>query len=116
MNKTKSKTKFVALKAYVKFCRPYRYKILFTLCIFIIANILLAIIPLFIGRLVETISSDRENTTRIWTLVAILIGCSSIHDIFWRGAEFSYRGFLNEINYYYETFLFKAVIRKPYPF
>ena len=115
MNSSSSQ-KLLGLRAYIKFCKPYRKKILFTLCVFTVSNILLAVVPVFIGRLVETVTSDRSNTTLIWTYIGILIGCSSLHDILWRGAEFSYRGFLNEISYYYETFLFKAVIRKPYPF
>lgn len=116
MIRKKNYQRLVALRSFLKFCRPYRYKILFTLALFVIASVLLALIPLFIGGLVQTLTENSSNTDRIWLFVGLLIACSSVHDVFWRGAEFAYRGLVNEIGYLYETFLFRSVIYKPYPY
>ena len=111
-----SKTRLIALKAYLRYSKPYRLRLLFVLFLFVTANILLAVIPIFIGKLVEVLSHSPVNSTEAWMYAWILVGLSSFHDLFWRGSEFAYRGLVNELNYRYETFLFRAVISKPYPY
>lgn len=112
MNKDK---KFPALRAYLKFIKPYRYKLAFVLLLFVLSNTLLALIPIFIGGLIETLSKNPQDTSA-WWYVAALVGSSSFHDILWRCSEFAYRGLLLRISFDYETHLFHSVVRQPYPY
>lgn len=112
----KPATRFIGLKAYLRFIMPFWPKIVFVLLIFIVANAALAIIPVVIGQLVQTLSQTPADMNQGWVLAWVLIGLSAGHDILWRVAEFSYRGFLTRINYDFENLLFQSVINKPYAF
>ena len=114
--KDRKRLKLHGLKAYLRFIRPYYPKILFVLTLFTLANIALAVVPLFIGQLVQTLSTSPVDMNRGWLYAWILVGLSTGHDILWRGAEFSYRGFLTRINYDFENLLFQSVITKPYAY
>ena len=104
------------LRSFISFCRPWRYKILLLTLVFAVSNAALAVQPIFIGKLVDAISQSAINHAATWWIAAILIGTSIIHDVLWRAAEFLYRGLLLPISFHYETFLFRSVIRKPYPY
>lgn len=105
---------FVGLQSFITYCQPYRYKIAFAFLLVAISDILLALIPVFIGQLVETVSKALSDYSLVWLYVGILIALSSFHDVFWRTAEFFFRHFLNIIPYGYEIELFKKVIHRPY--
>ncbi len=77
---------------------------------------MLSIIPIFIGLLVQAVSHRPFDSSAIWLLAWILVGLSWFHNIFWRGAEFAFRRFVNKISYLYETDVYRAVIAKPYPY
>lgn len=104
------------MRAYLRFILPYWPKIVFVLGLFITANIALAVIPLFIGQLVQTLSEEVVDMNKGWLLAWTLVGLSTGHDLVWRAAEFSYRGFLTRINYEFENLLFQSVITKPYSY
>ena len=106
----------IGIQSFLQYLRPYKKGILFTFVLFIIANFLLAIIPVFIGLLVEAASRSPLDYAAIWLFAWILVGLSWFHNIFWRGAEFSYRRFVNKISYLYETDIYRAIIAKPYPY
>lgn len=106
----------IGIQSFLQYLRPYKKGILFTFVLFIIANFLLAIIPVFIGLLVEAASRSPLDYAAIWLFAWILVGLSWFHNIFWRGAEFSYRRFVNKISYLYETDIYRAIITKPYPY
>jgi ATP-binding cassette subfamily B protein len=116
MNNQNKKEKLVALRSYLQFCKPYKWKILFVLGIFVVSNISITLLPIFIGKLVEVSTHRNIGTGEIWKYAFILIGLSTFHDLTWRGAEFAYRGLINKISYLYESFLFKLVVNKPYPY
>lgn len=111
-----SSHRMIGLRSYLHFLRPYRLKIFFVLGIFVISNGLLAIIPVFIGKLVGALSVEAVDAQQAWLYAWILVGLSSFHDLTWRGAEFAYRAYINEISYRYETLLFSNVISRPYPY
>ena len=115
MKKTKRLT-LSGLKAYLRFIRPYWPKILFVLLLFTLANVALAVVPLFIGQLVQTLSTPPVDMNRGWMFAWILVALSSGHDLLWRSAELSYRKFLTRINYDFENLLFQSVITKPYAY
>lgn len=114
--KKSRRLKLSGLKAYLRFIKPHWAKILFVLVLFTLANIALAVVPLFIGQLVQTLSAPTVDMDRGWMFAWILVGLSSGHDILWRSAEFSYRKFLTRINYDFENLMFQSVITKPYAY
>lgn len=116
MKRTKRPTKLIGLRSYLRFVRPHWPKIIFVLILFTLANIALAVVPLFIGRLIQTLSAQPVDMGLGWTFAWILVALSSGHDILWRCAEFSYRKFLTRINYDFENLLFQSVITKPYAY
>ncbi len=91
-----------------------RFIIVFTL--FVISNVLLALIPLFIGKLVGALASNPVQGHQAVVYVWILILCSSGHNITWRISEISHMKLMLPIGYEYENVLFKRVIEKPYPY
>lgn len=104
-----------ALSSWAAFLKPYKYKLLFVLTIFTISNVLLAVVPLLIGELIQSLSENRPSSES-WLWVMALIASSSLHDLTWRGAEFSFRAYVNQLSFSYENHLFNSVISKPYPF
>lgn len=76
----------------------------------------LMFIPVFIGKLVGTVAQDPVNTHDAWFYAWMLIACSLVHNFTWRAGEFAYRQFVNPLSFRYETYLFQAVISKPYPY
>lgn len=104
------------LRSFISFCKPWRYKLFLLAAVFIAGNAILAIQPIFIGKLVDAISATTIDQTAAWWFAGILVATSIGHDIIWRMAEFLYRGLLFPISYRYETFMFRHVIQKPYPY
>jgi ATP-binding cassette subfamily B protein len=80
------------------------------------ANILLAIIPLFIGKLVGSLVASPVESHQAYIYVWILIACSVGHDMIWHVSEVLYLKLLNRISYDYETIVFQQIIQKPYPY
>ena len=94
------------------------YKLRFgvTIASFTVSNTLLAIIPIFIGRLVGALSARPINGHEAVVYVWILIICSSGHNMLWRCSEVLYMKLLAPLNFIYEGRLFQLVIHKPYPY
>ena len=105
-----------ALRSFVRFCKPSWPSFVITGIIFVIGCVMITIMPVFIGALIETISKDPVDANQAWLYAIILIVLSSGHDIVWHIAEFTYRALILPISFRYETFLFRQVIAKPYPY
>jgi ATP-binding cassette subfamily B protein len=113
MSKPKS---YYSLRAFFTYIQAYKLRLLVVLIAFVIANVLIAIIPIFIGKLVGVLTQPSIDTHQAYLYVAILIACGTTHDIFWRIGEFSYLKLLNPIVIAYENVLFRHTIKKPYPY
>ncbi|WP_241841919.1 ABC transporter ATP-binding protein [Pseudofrankia sp. BMG5.36] len=84
------------------------------IAVFVLADIFLAVIPLFIGRFVSALTATPHGHVLAFTIA--LIGCSIGHDLFWRGAELLYMRLLNSRPYDYQNLLFRRVINQEYPY
>lgn len=84
------------------------------IAVFVVADIALAVIPLFIGRFVAALASNPHGDVLLYTVA--LIACSISHDLFWRGAELLYMKWLNPRGYDYQNLLFRRVIDQEYPY
>ncbi len=89
---------------------------LFVGLVFLVANILLAVLPVFIGMLVGVLATQPVNENQAILLVIILIICSTGHDLTWRAGELAFKKYLLPVSYLYENQLFRKIISKPYPY
>ncbi len=115
MNKPEN-TRLISLRSLLAFCRPYRFGIILTIGTLMFSAALLALIPVFLGKLVGVLSQQPLSTHDAWFYAWMLIACSFTHDVTWRLGEFAYRRYVNPVSFAYETHLFRAVIEKPYPY
>ncbi len=106
----------ISLRSLAVFCRPYRWHIVLTTLVFVVSSLLLALMPLFIGKLVGTLGKQPIDTSGAWFYAWVLVGLSVGHSLTWHMGEFAYRQYINPLSFLYETHLFRAVIAKPYPY
>jgi len=105
-----------SLRSYTQFIKHYKLRFIATLAVFIVSSSLLAVIPIFIGRLVEAASVSPIIAGDVWLNVWILVGASTTHSITWTAAEFTYLRNIMPLSYEYENGLFRSIINKPYPY
>ncbi len=94
----------------------YKPRLAIVFASFTVANVALAIIPVYIGKLIGVLSTQPIDSHQAYYYVWLLIGCSLVHDIGWRLSEFLYLKLLNPLAYRYENIAFRQVITKPYPY
>lgn len=110
------KQRYYSIRSYLSYLRAYKARLFVTGLLFLVANILLAIIPIFVGKLVGALAADPVQGHQAIIYVWILIGCSTGHNWLWRCSEVSYMLLVHPLPYRYENILFERVIRKPYPY
>lgn len=114
--KTGSPFESYGLHSFITFCRPASGRLLLVGVVFILANVAIAIQPVYLGMLIDAVSQTPINQSTAWLYAIILILLSSGHNMLWRLAEFMYRGLVLKLSFDYENLLFKQVISKPYPY
>lgn len=105
---------YYALRSFVSYLAQYKGRVIAVFSVFILSNVLIAIIPVFVGRLVGALATEPRGDVYLYAW--LLIACSTIHDLLWRAGELLYRKYLNAISFEYETVVFTHAIRKPYPY
>jgi ATP-binding cassette subfamily B protein len=105
-----------SLRAFFSYMSAYKLRLFTVLATFVIGNVLIAIIPVFIGKLVGALTVSPIDMHQIYLYVFILIACSTTHDIFWRASELLYLKLLYPVVIAYENVLFRQTIQKPYPY
>ena len=108
--------KYYSLRSYYRFARIYKWRFIFTILSFSIANIFLALIPVFIGALVGDLAARPVLKHQAVIATGILIGLSVAHDITWRLSEFIFARLVLPISFKYQNLVFRLVIRRPYPY
>lgn len=111
-----SKKRYASLRAYVKFIATFKGRFFAVFGLFTISDIMLAVLPVFIGQFVAAISAHTLDQNYIYWLVGVLIAISVVHDMIWRGAELLYRKWINGKRHEFENIVFQAVMSKPYPY
>ncbi len=112
----KQKKQFISLRAYVRFIAQHKGRFLTVLLLFVLADALLAVVPIFVGQFVAALAENQLSPSHVYALVGILIALSVGHDMMWRSGEWAYRALLNSKAYQFESLVFQAVIAKPYPY
>lgn len=105
-----------ALRSFVVYASRFKLQFIVVGTLFLLSNVLIAIIPIFIGMLIGELAGNPDTYTKTAVYVGILVACSTFHDIIWRLAEIAYLRFILPLAYKYETVLFRQVIHKPYPY
>lgn len=113
MTKLKS---YHSLQSFIGYVGKYKARMAIVFTSFVLANFLLAIIPLFIGRLVGVLAAHPINKQAALFDVVVLSACSVGHDILWHVSEFLYMRLFQPLVYQYENVLFRHIIEKPYPY
>ncbi|HEY5695601.1 MAG TPA: hypothetical protein VIQ80_02090, partial [Candidatus Saccharimonadales bacterium] len=112
----KQQKRFSSLRAYAKFIATFKGRFFAVFGLFVASDILLALLPVFIGDFVATLSANSPSHAQVFWLVGVLIAISIGHDILWRSAEWLYRWLINVKGFEFENVVFRAVISKPYPY
>jgi ABC-type multidrug transport system fused ATPase/permease subunit len=108
--------RYYSLRSFLSYIGRYKLRLAVVFVSFMIANFLLAIIPLFIGWLIGNLASHPIDTEAVkWNIIA-LIACSVGHDLLWHFSEFLYLKLFIPLVYQYENVIFRHVINKPYPY
>lgn len=114
--KKSDKKRYRSLRAYVSYIKTFKYQFILVFCTFVVADILLAILPIYIGQLTGALASQSLDHAFIYWTVGILIALSVGHMIAWHTGDFLYRGLLNRREYEFENIIFRAIVSKPYPY
>ncbi|HSX28534.1 MAG TPA: ABC transporter ATP-binding protein [Candidatus Saccharimonadales bacterium] len=110
------KRKYYSIRAYFSYIATYKWRFLFVLGFFLVADGLLAVIPIFIGHFVAALAHSPVNSRDVYRWVGLLIFCSVGHDMVWRTSEVLYLKFLLPRSFIFENIIFQSVITKPYPY
>ena len=114
--KKQSKKRYASLRAFISYIATFKGRFLVVFGIFVFADIILAIVPVFAGQFVATLGTQPLEKDRLYLLVVILIAISITHDLSWRTGEWFYRRLLNSKAYEFENIIFQAVMSKPYSY
>jgi ATP-binding cassette subfamily B protein len=116
MKNNSDKKRYRSLRAYISYIGTFKYKFLLVLTTFVVADILLAVLPIFIGQLTGALAAQSIDRGQVYWFVGILVALSVGHGIVWHTGDFLYRGILNRREYEFENILFRGVMAKPYPY
>lgn len=105
-----------SVRSYMMYLKQFWVRVVGIFLLFCLSDGLLAIVPVFIGRLIGTLSITPIDQNAVVFNTAVLIGCSVLHGISWHGTEVLYRYYINPLSYRYESEMARFVLQKPYPF
>ncbi len=108
--------KYYSLKSFLVYLGQFKFWLIVIFSLFSLSCASLAVVPVFIGKLIGTLSSQPVNYHVAWLYVGALLGCNVFHNYSWHGAELLYVKYLNPLPYKYETEIARFVLLKPYPF
>ncbi len=114
MNKSKLPT--AGFRSYMSYLAQYKLRATLIGLGFMVANICLAVVPYFIGKLTGALASNPVRGHEAVLLTWLLIGLSVAHSMTWHGTELFYVRFIRPLVFSYENILFRQVIRRPYPY
>ncbi|MCK9926103.1 ABC transporter ATP-binding protein/permease [Frankia sp. Mgl5] len=104
------------LRSYLAHLMTFRWRAAAVLCVFVLANALLAVVPIFVGRFVAALAAVPVDTGAAYQAAALLICCGIGHDLSWRSGELLWVRLILARGYDYENLVFDKVITQPYPY
>ncbi|HSX42939.1 MAG TPA: ABC transporter ATP-binding protein [Candidatus Saccharimonadales bacterium] len=103
-----------SLRSFASFAGKHKLRFGITMLSFALANACLAVLPIFIGRLVGALSAHPVQGHQAVIYAWVLIGLSTAHNLLWRGSEILFAKLISPLNFQYEGILFHQIVRKPY--
>jgi ABC-type multidrug transport system fused ATPase/permease subunit len=113
---SKSPQSHAALTSFIAYMRQYKLRFFVVLTSFLIADILLALIPLFIGKLTGSLAANPVQGHDAIVFTIVLICLSTFHNLIWRLSEYLNLKLILPLSFRYENILFEKIIRQPYPY
>ena len=110
----RARRRYHALRSFASFLRPRRRSLLGVVAVFMLSDLLLSVIPYFIGRFIGALAATPMDRHDAVVFFWVLVGLSSLHDLVWRLGEYLYVQLVNPLKFHYETLIFQTVSRKPY--
>ncbi|MCL9795986.1 ABC transporter ATP-binding protein [Frankia sp. AgKG'84/4] len=104
------------LRSYLRFLGTFKGTLVLVMACFGVSSGALAVLPIFVGELVQSLPSASGATSSTYRYAVIIIGCNILHDLTWRAGELLYRQLLTHRCYEYENLLFRDVIDQRYPY
>ena len=112
---TKFKTTYSLRSFFNYLAQRGRWQVMVTFGVFTVSNLFLAVIPVFVGKLVGALTPPTHGHQAV-VYVWVLILCSTLHNLTWRAAEYTHLKLITPLSFEYENILFRQTIRKPYPY
>ncbi|MCL9761182.1 ABC transporter ATP-binding protein/permease [Frankia sp. AiPa1] len=94
----------------------FRRSMLLVMASFAVSTAALAVLPIFVGRLVQSLAQQGMSGGVAYRYALVLIGANLVHDLFWRIGELLYRRMIIQHGYECEDILFGRVIGQRYPY
>src|SRR5690242_20171942 len=111
---TKQRKRYYSIRSFLSFMAEHKLHFGITMFLFGVADTLLAVIPIYIGKLVGALSAHPVQGHQAVIYTWVLIGLSTGHNVIWRVAEYFYTKYITPLSFEYEGMLFRHTIRKPY--
>lgn len=114
---TKPKQKeLYSIQSFLSYMSQHKLRFAVTIFCFVVASVFLALIPIFVGRLVGALSAHPVQGHQAVIYTWLLIICSTGHNALWHVSEYMYIKLIGPLSFEYENILFRQIIRKPYPY
>jgi ATP-binding cassette subfamily B protein len=107
---------YASVSSFLTYLSSYKWQVLAVFVSFAIAHIFIAIIPIFIGKLVGVLAESPVDTNKVSFYVTVLLILSTGHNLLWRFSEFLYIKLLYRVSFQYENVLFSRIVHQPYPY
>ncbi len=111
-----SKSSHPALRSFIAHLLKHKRGAAIVASSFLISDTLLALMPIFIGKLTGALAANPVNRHGAIVFTIVLILLSTGHNLIWRLSEQLYLRFILPLSYQYENILFEKTIRQPYPY
>lgn len=110
------KQTYYSIRSFLSYMSHYKLRFAFVLVWYVIANVFLAIIPVFVGKLTGVLATSPVDHDLALRYAWILVVCSVGHTLSWHVSELFYLKFLQPIGFAYESMVYRQVIGKKYHF
>ncbi len=105
---------YPSLRAFVIYINRFKKAFWFTATFFILADIVITLVPWLIGRLTVALTNHHGNGAIFWT--AMLILASVGHDILWRTSELLFLKLLMKPSFDFDGAVFESALQHNYDY
>jgi len=105
---------YPSIQAFVTYAGRFKRAFWITAATFAVADIIISLIPWFIGKLTNSLTHPHNGNIVVWT--AVLVIASIGHDMVWRTGEFLYLKLLQTPNYRFDDVIFSNVLKHDYSY